>query len=119
MVGDDFTGNTKCSTVSIAPPKSKTPSSSLCLPITARGPFTTIGLTPSSSGVDPKKNTISTDKYVWEQIAKAKTIGKCYVKAPEPQWNALWILFGEWPSDDDDEDESVYFDRVGTCLDDE
>ncbi|KAK4441530.1 hypothetical protein Salat_0487900 [Sesamum alatum] len=66
---------------------------------------------------DPKKNMISADKYVWEQIAKAKTIGKCYVKAPEPQWSALWILFGEWPSDDSDEDESVYFDRAGTCLD--
>ncbi|KAK4434318.1 hypothetical protein Salat_0594600 [Sesamum alatum] len=68
---------------------------------------------------DPKKNMILADKYVWEQIAKAKTIDKCYVKEPEPQWSALWILFGEWPADDDDEDESVYFDRAGTCLDDE
>ncbi|KAK4416802.1 hypothetical protein Salat_2505700 [Sesamum alatum] len=65
---------------------------------------------------DPKKNIISADTYVWEQIAKAKSIGKCYVKAPEPQWSALWILFGEWTGDDSDEDESVYFDRASTCL---
>ncbi|KAK4424858.1 hypothetical protein Salat_1679400 [Sesamum alatum] len=68
---------------------------------------------------DPKKNIISADTYVWEQIAKAKSIAKCYVKAPEPQWSVLWILFGEWIGDDSDEDESVYFDRAGTCLDDE
>ncbi|KAK4412541.1 hypothetical protein Salat_2901200 [Sesamum alatum] len=73
----------------------------------------------SSGGMgSKKKNIISADTYVWEQIAKAKSIGKCYVKAPEPQWSALWILFGEWTGDDSDEDESVYFDRAGTCLDD-
>ncbi|KAK4435017.1 hypothetical protein Salat_0664700 [Sesamum alatum] len=68
---------------------------------------------------DPKTNRISTDKYVWEQIAKAKSIGKAYVNTPEPQWSALWILFGECPSGNDFEDESVFFDCVGTCLDDE
>ncbi|KAK4413215.1 hypothetical protein Salat_2734100 [Sesamum alatum] len=64
-------------------------------------------------------NRISVDKYVWEQIAKAKSIGKAYVNAPEPQWSALWILFGECPLGNDFEDESVYFDRADTCLDDE
>ncbi|KAK4428978.1 hypothetical protein Salat_1197800 [Sesamum alatum] len=43
---------------------------------------------------DPKTNIISMDKYVWEQIAKS-------------------------PSGNDFEDESVFFDHAGTCLDDE
>ncbi|KAK4435697.1 hypothetical protein Salat_0733200 [Sesamum alatum] len=68
---------------------------------------------------DPNKNTISADDYVWEQIAKAKTIGKCYVNAPERQWTSLWVLFGECTGDFDDEEESIFFDRAGTCLDDE
>ncbi|KAK4420108.1 hypothetical protein Salat_2423700, partial [Sesamum alatum] len=33
--------------------------------------------------------------------------------------SALWVLSGECPSDIDFEDESVYFDRADTCLDDE
>ncbi|KAK4421595.1 hypothetical protein Salat_2110100 [Sesamum alatum] len=68
---------------------------------------------------DPNKNTIYADDYVWEQIAKAKTIGKCYVNAPERQWTSLWVLFGECTGDFDDEEEAIFFDRAGTCLDDE
>ncbi|KAK4429050.1 hypothetical protein Salat_1205000 [Sesamum alatum] len=61
---------------------------------------------------DPNKNTISADDY-------AKTIGKCYVNAPERQWTLLWVLFGECTGDFDDEKETIFFDRDGTCLDDE
>ncbi|KAK4424911.1 hypothetical protein Salat_1684700 [Sesamum alatum] len=93
-----FTGNTKYSTVSIGPLKSKTPSSSLCSPITGRGHFTTLSYS-----------------YCQRRLAKLKIRHQ----APEPQWSALWILFGEWHGDDSDEDESIYFDRAGTCLDDE
>ncbi|KAK4422008.1 hypothetical protein Salat_2151500, partial [Sesamum alatum] len=49
----------------------------------------------------------------------AKTIGKCYINALEPQWTSLLILFGECTADFDNEEESVYFDRAGTYLDDE
>ncbi|KAK4424895.1 hypothetical protein Salat_1683100 [Sesamum alatum] len=67
---------------------------------------------------DPKTNHISADDYTWEQIAKVKSIGKAYVNAVEPQWTALWILFGEITTINDWDDEDVFFDRAGTCVDD-
>ncbi|KAK4435367.1 hypothetical protein Salat_0700100 [Sesamum alatum] len=48
-----------------------------------------------------------------------KSIGKAYVNAIEPQWTALWILFGEYKTSNNWEDEDVFFDHAGTCLDDE
>ncbi|KAK4432987.1 hypothetical protein Salat_1060900 [Sesamum alatum] len=36
----------------------------------------------------------------------------------DPKKNII-SAYKEWPSDESDEDESVYFDRAGTCLDDE
>ncbi|KAK4430741.1 hypothetical protein Salat_0835800, partial [Sesamum alatum] len=67
---------------------------------------------------DPKTNHISADDYTWEQIATVKSIGKANVNAVEPQWTALWILFGEITTINDWDDEDVFFDRAGTCVDD-
>ncbi|KAK4416634.1 hypothetical protein Salat_2488900 [Sesamum alatum] len=49
---------------------------------------------------------------------RVKSIGKAYVNAVEPQWTALWILFGEITRNNDWDDEDVFFDRAGLCVDD-
>ncbi|KAK4394007.1 hypothetical protein Sango_1871500 [Sesamum angolense] len=67
---------------------------------------------------DPKQNIISTDDYVWEQISKAKKIGKAYVRPVEPHWSALLMLVGDCGSDDSGDNEQDFFDPSGTCPDD-